>query len=209
MNDVEVTSLVEVAASAGAKLILDEVYAEFHEWNPSELSQATRSGTLIRLSSLTKVYGFGPLRVGWILADKETTWKLHELTNYTYAVHGAINERLGMAVWQERERFRDEAIKRAAFNLEIARKFLSTQERLSWEDPQGGILGLMQVTGMPDTGELVTKLREQHNVMVVPGQFFGVKSGFRVGLGNRPDQVRTALHRLGKCLEEFPFHEAR
>jgi len=203
MDAKEVSALVEVASNAGAKIILDEVYAEFHNWNPAELAEATREGFLIRLSSLTKVYGFGPLRIGWILSDEETTQKLHELTNYTYAVHGAINERIGHAVWQQRERFRDEATKRAAFNLDIMRKFLTTQERLSWEDPKAGILGFVRVSGLEDTTEFVAHLRTEDNVMVVPGHFFGLKDGFRVGLGNRPDQVRIALQRLGKRLQNF------
>jgi aspartate/methionine/tyrosine aminotransferase len=37
---------------------------------------------------------------------------------------------------------------------------------------------------VPDTGELCRALLKQHGVAVVPGEFFGEPSGFRVGFGS-------------------------
>lgn len=196
-----IMALVEVASKYKATLVLDEVYAEFHPWDAAELSSATRAGHLIRISSLTKVFGFGPLRVGWILASKAKTRELLELTNYTYASHGAINERLGMAVWEQRDRFREEARRRASFNLDVVRSFLSTQSRLQWTDPKAGILGFLKIDGLKDTTPFTKTLLEDYGVMVVPGSFFDDPSRIRFGYGNESGKVRVALQRLGKALQ--------
>lgn len=194
-------TLIEIAARHKATLVVDEVYAEFHEWDPMAFANETREGHVIRISSLTKVFGFGPLRIGWVLSSAAHTEKLLQLTNYTYAVHGAINERLGLAVWEARERFISEARRRAQFNLEIVRRFLSTRDDMTWVDPKGGILGFVRFKGIEDTLPFAQELRESHGVMMVPGHFFDRKTHVRIGFGNHADKVRQALSILGRALD--------
>ena len=203
LSDVTLTELAETCDRFGAWMIVDEVYAEFHSRKPDALQEWVKRGTVVILSSMTKVYGFGPVRIGWIAASPSRATHLLDLTQYTYAVHGAINERIGLAVWNQRHQFREEAVRRAEFNLGILRNFMDSAPQLSWVDPGNGILGFIRVDGMEDTRVLADRLQAEFGVTVVPGHFFGDPTCFRVGLGQPSGVVRTGLSSLRKVLLSF------
>jgi len=197
-----VEALHEVCKKHQAYLILDEVYAEFHPHDPAALAGAC-SQYLIRTSSLTKVLGFGPLRIGWAIADAALVEKMYALNDYAYAVHGAINELLGLEVWRQRTRFLEIAHSRAAFNLGILRRFMGSRDDLEWVDPQGGILGFIKVHHVDNVDALTHLLQEEHGVRVVPGSFFERPSCIRVGFGTEPDKIRVGLTQLGRALNHL------
>jgi aspartate/methionine/tyrosine aminotransferase len=55
--------------------------------------------------------------------------------------------------------------------------------------------------------ELVTRLREQHSVLIVPGDHFGMDGYLRIGYGEPPDYVLAGLARLHDLLESLPREE--
>ena len=183
-------------------LLVDEVYSEFPPHDARALGPLTCEG-LIRTSSLTKVLGFGPLRLGWVLASAERIAHMHALNDYAMVMHGSINELLGLEVWRNRERFITEARQRGAFNGEIVRRFLASRDDLRWVDPEHGILGFLQVAGVPDTQVLADALRSEHDVVVVPGGHFGRPDSIRIGFGASPDTVRRGLQCLGRTLDSL------
>jgi aspartate/methionine/tyrosine aminotransferase len=197
-----VEALHEICKKHQAYLILDEVYAEFHPHDPAALAKAC-SQYLIRTSSLTKVLGFGPLRIGWAIADAPRVEKMYALNDYAYAVHGAINESLGLEVWRQRARFLEIAHSRAAFNLGILRRFLGSRDDLDWVDPQGGILGFIKVHNVDNVDALTHVLQEEHGVRVAPGTFFERPSYIRIGFGTEPDKIRVGLTQLGRALNNL------
>lgn len=194
-----VQALHDVCHQRGVPLLLDEVYAEFHPHDPAALAMASNQ-SLIRTSSLTKVLGFGPLRIGWAIGNPDLIAKTYALNDYAMAVHGAINELLGLEVWRQRDRFLKAAHQRAAFNLNIVRRFLSTQNHLRWVDPEGGILGFLEVSGVENTDELAEKLVVEHGVRVVPGSFFERPGYVRIGFGTESDKLRSGLTQLARVL---------
>ena len=44
--------------------------------------------------------------------------------------------------------------------------------------------------------ELVTRLRDEHGVLVVPGDHFGMDRFLRIGFGNEPADLRAGLARM-------------
>jgi aspartate/methionine/tyrosine aminotransferase len=196
-----VQALHAACADHACTLLVDEVYAEFHPHDAAAIGGLVQE-RLVRTSSLTKVLGFGPLRLGWALASAERIAHMHALNDYAMVMHGSINELLGLEVWRERERFVDEARRRGDFNGDIVRRFLSSRDDLDWVDPKHGILGFLQVQGTPDTQVLADHLLHEYGVVVVPGAHFGRPDSIRIGFGASADMVRKGLQSLGRALDE-------
>jgi hypothetical protein len=83
----------------------------------------------------------------------------------------------------------------------------------AWLDAHGGLFDYSP----PDAGaivythynhainstDLVTRLRIQKSVMVVPGDHFGMDGYLRIGFGDSPDYLRAALARLDEGLADL------
>ena len=192
----------EWAAAEQSHVLVDTVYADYFDWDPVLLGSAIASGFLTLTSSLTKVLGFGPLRVGWIASSPELTQRYKAELDRVMGCHGGINERLGLACWQERTRLIAEARNRVEFNRNVLQRFLGTQPELTWVDPEAGPLALLGIRGVTDSGPLSSALL-QRGVAVAPGQFFGSPAFFRIGLAGDPMELRQALREIGRILPEF------
>jgi len=84
-NDDSLRRVGEIAARAGARVIVDEVYLDAL-WEPAPRTCFHLGETFIATNSLTKIYGLNGLRCGWILAAPEIVeraWRLTELFNLT------------------------------------------------------------------------------------------------------------------------------
>ena len=55
-----------------------------------------------------------------------------------------------------------------------------------------------------DSLTLVTRLREEKNVLIVPGAHFGMDGYLRLGFGEPPEYNRTGLNRLKELLVSLP-----
>jgi aspartate/methionine/tyrosine aminotransferase len=76
----ELRALAELARSAGARILVDEVYLDSAV--PPRRSAAHLAPEFVCTNSLTKVYGLSGLRCGWILAEPELAermWRLNDL----------------------------------------------------------------------------------------------------------------------------------
>jgi hypothetical protein len=49
--------------------------------------------------------------------------------------------------------------------------------------------------------QLVERLRDQHGVLIVPGDHFGMDGFLRVGFGNEPADLEAALARMSGPLD--------
>jgi aspartate/methionine/tyrosine aminotransferase len=58
----------------------------------------------------------------------------------------------------------------------------------------------MRYTPDINSTELATRLRKQHDVLIVPGDHFQMDRYLRIGYGGDPLPLDEALQRIGECL---------
>ncbi|MDP9151137.1 MAG: pyridoxal phosphate-dependent aminotransferase [Myxococcota bacterium] len=204
-SDEQIRDIARVAASQRAYLLVDEVYAPFDEMVDASgvfAGSARRLGAnIVAVSSLTKCYGLGPERIGWLLGPADVISRAEDavtascgmlpLAHANMAIHafgqiGALAARTSRLLGGKRERV-------AAW---------AESEGLEWSAPVEGLFGFVTVPGAGDLTPLIERTARDREVLVAPGAFFGVANGFRVAWSAPVNALDEGLARLGAGLRE-------
>lgn len=191
-------ALGEIAADAGARVLVDEVYLEavFDEpWR----SAFHLGPQFVVTSSLTKAYGLSGLRCGWILAEPalaERIWRLNDLFAATPA-HPA--ELLSVVALDHLDRIAERAKATIGANRARLLELLRDYEQLEVSLPRHGTVVFPRLRrGGGD--DFCVALREKYETSVVPGRFFGAAEHLRIGLGGETEMTAVGLERIGRAL---------
>jgi aspartate/methionine/tyrosine aminotransferase len=191
--------LAALAERLGFLVLFDEVYLEFAEGATPAHRVSPR---FVTTTSLTKVHGFGGLRVGWIVATPEVLAPMKELSFYL-AVNGAAwSQEIARRVLERRDLVLARSRGIAARGLAIVERWIAGRDDVSWTRPAAGLCGLVQLARVADTRSFAERLFERESVAVAPGDFFGIPGWIRVSWGIPEDDLREALARLGRALDD-------
>jgi aspartate/methionine/tyrosine aminotransferase len=192
----------EAAGRVGARVVVDEVYLD------SLFERTPRSAffldpeRFVITSSLTKVYGLGGLRCGWILADPATTHRLWRLNDLFASVPPHATERLAIVALDHLDIAAARAKALLDGNRAVLQRFFEGRAELEVPPLQAGMTAFPRLR-RGSVEALCTRLREEHDTTVVPGRFFGLDDHFRVSYGCRPEVLAGGLDRLGAALDEL------
>lgn len=201
-------TLREIAAHcarAGATLLVDEVFAPYGSILGSDgvwgASSRRLAPNIVAVSGLSKAYGLGALRVGWLAADPAVARRAEHalqsnlcdppLAQACLAVH-AFSQLHAISLARE-SHFRPEL--RA-----VVGRWIAARPQLAWHEPEHGPYGFVNVRGAADLTAAIERGAERHDVLVAPGSFFGVPGSFRLGWAVDPQLLPEALERLDRVL---------
>ncbi|TAK55316.1 MAG: aminotransferase class I/II-fold pyridoxal phosphate-dependent enzyme [Bacteroidetes bacterium] len=199
-DEKSIKQLGELARSAGAKVLVGEVYLNtVFDRNP--FTALHLGDEFITTNSLTKAYGLSGLRLGWICAEPEIARKLWRMIDLLYVNHGTLSERLGVRAFEYLETIvaRSKAIldtNRALFN-----KFLDERNDIECISPEYGTVRFPRLKH-GNVDRLVSVLRSKYDTLVAPGSYFEMPEHFRIGLCCKPEIFEEGLKRLGRGLDE-------
>ena len=162
---------------------------------------------LLSANSMTKVYGLGSVRTGWLLGRPEWIQAAANLREIYAPVLPAVPLRLSALALQQREKL----LARARHASEEGRSHfleaIAGMPGFSAPRPQVGLTALVQVRD--DQGKaLNTKafsdwLRVEKGLGVVPGEFFRQPGSLRVGYGVPKETLSKGLALLAEGREQF------
>ena len=192
-----------LAARVGARVLVDEVYAEAqHDDSPIPQPAARRGDTFVSTNSLTKAYGLAGLRCGWIVASPDLSLRIRETRDVVDGSGPFVAERLALTAFQHIDRLRARARKVFAENLTTLRGMATAHPRLEWLEPQAGTTVFPRVRDLEDTTAFVDTLIRDYDTVAVPGRFFQQPRHLRLSFSGRPEMVREAARRLDRALRE-------
>jgi len=195
------TKLKAMAAEKGFLLFVDEVYRDFIEGPVGTIYEP--GAPVATASSLTKVYGLGGFRAGWILGSPELLKKAWQVQNLLH-----VNDPWPVVKYLEAAFDRADALRAMGLKVsaegraELAR-WVEERGDVGWVPPAGGLCSFPK---LPEglSGSAVSKvLREREKTLVVPGAFFENDAHIRVGVGAGAETVREGLTRLGRTLDHL------
>src|SRR5689334_24579731 len=75
-------------------------------------------------------------------------------------------------------------------------------DTFSWHPPQAGAICLVKYRHAVPGPELVEKIRAEHDVLLVPGEHFGLPHHIRFGFGEELSYLRAALGETERGLKQ-------
>jgi len=190
-----------MAEAIGARVLVDEVYAEAqYDEAPLPRPAATLGDVFVSTSSLTKAYGLAGLRCGWIMASLPVSARVRAIRDVIDGSGPYVAERLSLTAFEHIDRLRSRARQILEENLSIVRGMAQSHPRLEWLEPAAGTTAFPRVKGVDDTSELVERLIRDHDTIVVPGHFFQAPQHIRIAFGGKADMVKEAVARLSRAL---------
>lgn len=198
--------LTAIAESAGAHLLVDEVYrdavslAAGHVGVPP--SATSLDGPIIVTNSLTKSYGLNGLRCGWAVAPAPVAARMRRVRDLVDAVGSAPSDRMSAFAFQHLPVLAARTTRLVTANLALARAFAQAHPELRLAEPPRATVMFPEVSGVADTTEFVADMAARHGVAVAPGRFFDAPTHIRISLAGHTDRLAEGLRRVARALAE-------
>lgn len=195
-------TLARIAEKKGTRVVVDEIYLDFLKGKQRETSFHL-SDSIIVISSLTKVYGLGGLRCGWILAPSKLVKRMRRILDYIQVEGVFIGEKISSEVFGQLDLIQNQNEARNRQNKARVKRFIQDEERLSWVEPAGGVICFPRVEGEMGGDKLAEALLRDFDTAVVPGSFFEAPEHFRLGFGVDPEILARGLDNIKKALKKL------
>lgn len=192
--------LGRIAAGVGAHVLCDEVYLDgLFGGNPVPCARVMPNG--ISTTSLTKVYGLGPLRCGWAVGPLDAITRMRFALQHVGVGHSAAAEALLVVALRRLPELYARAKARYDENIPILTRWITSKPALRWTPPDGGFVGFIRLPSGIDDNALVERLAREQDTWVTPGRFFKAFGGIRIGFGIPPEELGEGLRRIESVLK--------
>jgi len=201
-RELEIRKVSEIAQARGVYVLIDEIFLD-----GASVPQVSAYGlpNVIVTSSMTKVYGLGGQRTGWIIAPLEIATECQHAKVHTNGSSSYVGEIMNAhALRHAREFLIQRFNKLSTSNFRVLSEWmLANQDILEWVKPHGGVMCFPRYRANMSSIELCQKLLHDHGVMVNPGEYFNLDGHIRLGYACPEDILRSGLNALGKGLREL------
>lgn len=198
----EVGRIAEAADRHGAWILADEIYQGAEADGRPAPGFWGRSERVLVTNSLSKAYGLPGLRLGWVVGPPEGVQELWGRTDYTTISPASLSDTLARIALEPRTRARILERTRSIVrgNLGTVSDWLEGHADLfSWRPPEAGAIAWVRYRADIGSAELAERLRRDHDVLVVPGDHFGMDGFIRLGFGLPRQELTEALGRVGSA----------
>ncbi|MGW1374654.1 pyridoxal phosphate-dependent aminotransferase [Streptomyces sp. NPDC002446] len=193
--EADLRALLALASRTGAYLLLDEEYALDLASSP-----ALGSDRVISVSSLSKVYGFPGLRVGWLYGPSPVVEACAQRKFLSTIANSVLCETLACDVLDGRERHLRAYRELTGQALELVREFAARNaDAVTLVEPQDTPFAWLWLT----TGEeplAMCRRALDLRVLLMPGETLGASDGFRICFARDPEAVAEGLRRVERVL---------
>ncbi|MFA4987186.1 MAG: pyridoxal phosphate-dependent aminotransferase [Candidatus Brocadiia bacterium] len=178
--------------------IVDEVYLEFHpEWRKNTVLNF--GDRYVVTASVTKVFGLGNLRVGWIAGKPDLVEKCRQMW-YLMAVHNSTpSMMIASHLWDHLDSLVEEDRLSVARNKEITIEW-AAKTGLEFFAPDLAPIGLIKLPKGVSDLEFARRALDDKGLFLAPGCFFGLPGTLRLGFFKGEGELREGLDTIAKLL---------
>jgi aspartate/methionine/tyrosine aminotransferase len=197
----KLSSIGQLAHDHGATVVVGEAYLDnaFTPLRPA----ASLGPDLVSVGTLSKVYGLGDLRIGWLAGAEPFIARARQVLDYLACVLPAPCEWLAVRALRKAPELAERCRRIAERGFAALREWIRKRDDLDWVEPAGGTVALVRLPHGVDAAGLSTLLREKHSTLVVPGDFFGARGFVRLSVGADEEILRQGLKNVGKAIDQL------
>lgn len=198
-------ALAAEAENAGGVLLCNDVYQEYAP-AAERICGARLAPNVLSIGSLTKAYGLGALRLGWIVlgegvADERERLEDGAFLDYVDPPTPILT--LASRAMEHLAELRAPYERFQRVSKPLLTRWLAETPGVEGTPPVHGLICFPRITGVQDTLKLHEHLVREHDVDVVPGEYFGLPGHVRLGFALEPEALEEALARLSRGLASF------
>lgn len=178
-----IRELSAIAEEHGAYVIVDEVYSPFDDLPEDAVFRrsARKLGqNVIAVGSLTKCYGLGMHRIGWVLGPEEIIVRCTRATVATIGHLPLSHAAYGVAAFGAMGELSRRAKRLLHGKREVAQSWAASLPDAQWSAPCDGLFGLVTLPGRGDLRPRIEARAHEAGVLVCAGSFFGAPESFRL-----------------------------
>jgi hypothetical protein len=195
--------IAEVAADRGATVLCDEVYLDC-AGRKAPPPMAAIADNAVSTNSLSKAYGAGGFRMGWMLASPTILRAVKRLRDHTSIAPNRLGEEAAKNIFRRRQSILSRMLSITGSNTATMEKWVGTRDDVEWFRPPAGTVCFPRMVKRTSTLRIAQKLFDDESALVCPGEFFFAPGHFRIGLGGKPDMMLPGLEALGRVLDKVP-----
>lgn len=182
MSEQMLREIVEIARSADAWILCDEVYRHLSQedgWCPSIVDLYEKG---ISVSSMSKVFSLAGLRLGWIAThDMSVVKSCLSHRDYNLVSCGVFDEMLAAAALKHRDKLLERSRKIVRENLQILDDWVGSEPHVSYVKPKAGTTALVYYDLYISSYEFCEEMYKKTGAFVTPGDCFEVPHSMRIG----------------------------
>ena len=182
MSEQLLREIVEIARSADAWILCDEVYRHLSQedgWCPSIVDLYEKG---ISVSSMSKVFSLAGLRLGWIAThDMSVVKSCLSHRDYNLVSCGVFDEMLAAVALKHRDKLLERSRKIVRENLQILDDWVSSEPHVSYVKPKAGTTALVYYDLDIPSYEFCEEMYKKTGAFVTPGDCFEVPHSMRIG----------------------------
>lgn len=207
----DMVKIASLTKKVGAYVISNEIYMQYMKDNIPPAFKL--SDNVISMASLTKAYGLGWVRAGWVLSTPELASLFNRIIVYLVGQNSYPSEKIALFAFRkikELQKYTDSLI---SINLPILRNWMEKEEMLEWVEPAGGAICFPRLPKGIKAMDFVAHLKKKYSTLVAPGEFFSGASlslrrdsasrHFRLGFGAKTEILKEGLSRISRALLTF------
>jgi aspartate/methionine/tyrosine aminotransferase len=201
LADDAVAGLARLAAERNVRVVVDEVYLDFHpRASRSYASLAAVSDRFVVAGSLTKAHGLSGLRLGWIAGPPDViaeAWRWQEILADRVP---ALDAQAGCVAFDHMPAMQARAWAAYARGFPQLQAW-AREQGLEVLDPGAGITALVKLPPGVDSLALSDALFEKERVLAPPGEMFGVPGWLRISWGVPDETLREGLRLVAAAIK--------
>jgi aspartate/methionine/tyrosine aminotransferase len=198
----DASALETLAGRRGFRILCDETFRDAGGRPPGTV--AARSDRWVATGSLTKAYGLGGLRIGWIAGDAAALEACENAHEAFSADPSLLSVALARALVPHLDRLRERTHGILAANHTVFERVAAGSGRLAGP-AVGGTTTWREFVGEDEGDRFAAFAGERFGLALARGSFFGRARGVRITLGGEPGRFRAAIEALEAAAAEFPW----
>ena len=198
----DLIKIARIAQDKNIYILIDEIFLDgcFFDYNT-----AYGLPNVVITSSVTKIYGLGGLRCGWMVAPKDIALKCNEAKNHTNTAISDVSLLMILHVFKDAyDQLKNRFVTSAKTNEEIVARWINSNSHLlEYVTPSGGIIRFPKYHSDISSVDLCKTLLINYNILLCPGQLFHCDGHFRLSYNIKKQTLQEGLEVLAKGLEEI------
>ena len=198
-------AIVELAEDAGAWILSDEVYMDFCYVDGFSSILEHDFERRIMVNSFSKTWGMTGFRVGYVISDQDTAYRVARAQNTAITCIPEFVQRAALEALEDVDAARRNA-KLVERRLRILYEELSKSKLIDVKPPEGAmyVFPRIGIDGF-DPWDFAWKLLEEKRVAVAPGSCFGeaYQNYLRISAVLDDEPLREACRRIREFVEEY------